>query len=348
MCKDYINTNTIAPIGVDVIVSMYQDCKTAVFEFLQTDESNETFKLLLQINSVLSAVYNVPETGKEILIDYSQLSINVWGPLLWKLLHCLSILIQNAYYNGHIDTLLNFSEFIQNLDSILPCPECAFNYKKSKDTLPYKRVFKMLNFGFLVSGTHRFHNLISDHVAKQHGHVNAEFNDFHFVFQYGCYPRYKCNNFIETSVVRSPVKFYRPEHIKLALVLTLALEIDYFLASNIVSITCERIQQQDFTTDFRVALYNITETTADRDKLNNHTDTIACASQTANTITYALGYCKTHGVAPTSRYFNTIDVFTINAGLWIMALDFDINKEYRLKMNDNSIVVVRNNTIQKS
>ena len=53
----------------------------------------------------------------------SKLSINIWGPSCWTLLHISAANLEN-------DRIVEYIKFLRGVSAILPCPECRAHLKK--------------------------------------------------------------------------------------------------------------------------------------------------------------------------------------------------------------------------
>lgn len=344
MFQEVISAQQNHPLGIQYAVNDYTASRDAMFEIVlsQGKITEKNIRQMRNINETLSRVYHVSSQINKILLDYEKLYINTWGPIFWKYLHSVSILIQQAYYTSAITDLLLFNDFVKNIEQILPCPICKSHYASVKFTKEFEDIFKLMDFGFLVSGVYRFHNAITKNIATTTHGVYKEFNTFHFTFQYGCYPRSKATNFIETGVVKTPVKFYRPEYVKISIITMMAFNINYFHASNLVSIICERlINLQQLTTPFGTSAGKIDVTTYTRDQVDvlNNTTEMNMMRETPVTVFEMLGYCKRH-LKPNrlNMLFDNPKIFKINSDLWHAALNLDNKTEYKIVLNNGQSV----------
>jgi hypothetical protein len=87
-----------------------------------------------------------------------------WGPILWKILHCLSESIGNTG-NSIIDTdQANYTEFIlQHLPSIIPCKECqehAHSYISNNPVPVLKGMYGQTLKNTIRSWLLHFHNAV--------------------------------------------------------------------------------------------------------------------------------------------------------------------------------------------
>lgn len=340
MFIEAINAQKKHPLGIQYAVDDYTTSRDIMFEIVTSQETESLLIIdhMTKINDRLSVIYNIPLGVKKIIIDYEQLYINTWGPIFWKYLHSVSILIQQGYYDNRLSDLLSFNELVKNIDKVLPCPVCKSHCLAVKYTKPFEDIFKLLDFGFLVSGVYRFHNAITKNIAVSTSGAYKEYNSFHFTFQYGCYPRAKPTNFIETTTVKIPVKFYRPEHVKLSIIIMMAYNINYFHASNIVTIICERlINSESISVPFNTSAGKVETTTPTRDQVNvlHVTNELNMMQETPITIFKMLGYCKRH-LKPNrlNMLFDNSKIFKINSDLWYSALNLDSSAQHKIQLNN--------------
>ena len=86
----------------------------------------------------------------------------VWGPIIWNLLHCITIKIKDEYFNSEKKELFNI---IYKICTYLPCPICAnsatFLLKKNKiSSLKTKK--ELINF------IYNLHNEVNKKTKKQY------------------------------------------------------------------------------------------------------------------------------------------------------------------------------------
>lgn len=300
MIKHAIDMHKLRPIGIQYTVELYIKSRDLMFEIVSHSldaESQQSLQQMKTINNKLSSIYNISNNVNRIIIDYEQLYISTWGRIFWNFLHATSILIQQAYYENQLSDILEFNTFVKNIDSVLPCPVCTSHYLKIKNDNSLSEVFKLLDFGLLVPGVFKFHSEITKNIAIHANHSFKEFNSFHFVFQYGCYPRSKPPNFIERGIIQMPVKFYRPEHVKLAIIVMMAYNINYFHASNIINIICESIINKHMLTetfDTKGCMVKKTTTTRDQIDATNNASDVQMMNESPLTVIKMLGYCQIH------------------------------------------------------
>lgn len=206
---------------------------------------------------------------KKIMIDYERLYMSTWGPIYWNFIHSVSILIQHAYYENKLTDILQFPSVVHNLDTILPCSICEGHYLKIINSQRVLELVKNMEFGLIVASVFHFHNEITKNIARHSTNVYKEYNTINFVFEYGCYPRSKPTQFVQTQRMKIPVKFYRPEHVKLSILVMMSYEINYFHASNIFTVICERILNSNhLVKNVNVEAYKVDETTTNRNQVN--------------------------------------------------------------------------------
>tara|TARA_B000000609_G_C24121646_1_gene319924 strand:- start:15 stop:461 length:447 start_codon:yes stop_codon:yes gene_type:complete len=84
----------------------------------------------------------------------------IWGPVIWDLIHGLTIKIDESFFLKNIHNVLNL---FNNILTTLPCPECS-----SHSLSVYKsNVSKINNKKKLVSFFHYLHNEVNKKLKKK-------------------------------------------------------------------------------------------------------------------------------------------------------------------------------------
>tara|TARA_Y100000389_G_scaffold201238_1_gene243431 strand:+ start:1027 stop:1485 length:459 start_codon:yes stop_codon:yes gene_type:complete len=83
-----------------------------------------------------------------------------WGPVIWKVLHCLTMKIKNEEFNNHREELI---KIITNICSNLPCPQCTSHASgiikkyKMKDIKSKEALIKFI---------HSMHNMVNQRLKR--------------------------------------------------------------------------------------------------------------------------------------------------------------------------------------
>ncbi len=89
-------------------------------------------------------------------------SINIWGPAVWDLFHCISIKVKSEQFQNCSPLII---KIIKNIAFNLPCPECkhhAIEIFKNISHHNFKTKNDLINFLF------NFHNHVNDRTNKSH------------------------------------------------------------------------------------------------------------------------------------------------------------------------------------
>ncbi len=92
----------------------------------------------------------------------NSLSPDVWGPSFWKTIHYVSLGYPD---NPSSQDKKNYSIFYNTLDNIIPCFQCAINYKDHLKELPLSQEF-LKNPQTLFLWTVKLHNIVNKHLNK--------------------------------------------------------------------------------------------------------------------------------------------------------------------------------------
>lgn len=124
------------------------------------------------------------------LLDVTNLTTNVWGPIYWDFLHLSSILLQyklcrmKQYTIEKIKPFIDFCVLVINLDKGLICGVCAHNYLRFKTEYPtaLDHLKKILCSGNFIYAIHLLHNIVNEKLDKKH------FTQLDFAKIYTIYP----------------------------------------------------------------------------------------------------------------------------------------------------------------
>ena len=111
----------------------------------------------------------------------------VWGPSLWHYLHTMSF---NYPVNPTCEDKKHYSDFILNLENVLPCGKCRKNIKKNFKKLPLKESDMDSRYTF-SKYIFDLHELINDMLGKKSGLTYTMVRDRYENFRSRCSKSYK-------------------------------------------------------------------------------------------------------------------------------------------------------------
>ncbi|KAE9522034.1 hypothetical protein AGLY_017554 [Aphis glycines] len=322
--------------GIADCVRKFADTVDAFMEIV--DKSAE-----LQMNGEISAaymrdltdcvdavrdLYGVPKR-RPVRIDVSKLNLNVWGNAYWDVLHCASVLIQEAYYRKRVNTLLNFPALVYNIDNILPCPVCLGHYLQIKNGRENASVLQAMSFGLLVYGMFSFHSLINKNIRKP-----GEFTDLDFAIKYKCFARSSADRAINYGIIPCRVLFHSERHVRLAVLLNIVYRVDLFRASNDLerAYAEKPLGPEDLERERESFGATITEQIDVNDR------------ETARVV----GFCHRNAYPPPELNvwsFESLDNFRHVAEYWIAAIDCKPQHTYTVLFKNKQTVTIQNNTL---
>lgn len=201
--------NELEILDIDIIVQQYT---LVLSEFYELSESyrlrkpryNEIFEKFVK---TICEIYDI---RREPMVIYpNKYTTREWGNVYWDFLHLSSILLSYAFETGKIDTLLNFSTLVYNVDCILPCPKCEAHYAAIKNKPELKQIIKVMNFGSVMISLQIFHNVITDNIDKTPDYANMPNRDRFLVADFAL--KYKCIDVQDEIIKRSST--YSKSHI---------------------------------------------------------------------------------------------------------------------------------------
>uniref|UniRef100_A0AB39JC37 Sulfhydryl oxidase n=1 Tax=Florenciella sp. virus SA2 TaxID=3240092 RepID=A0AB39JC37_9VIRU len=83
-----------------------------------------------------------------------------WGPVIWNLLHCITLKIKDEYFDKEKPNLINM---IENICSNLPCPMCASSALKILKT---RKISSIKNKDQLIIFIFLLHNEVNKKTKK--------------------------------------------------------------------------------------------------------------------------------------------------------------------------------------
>lgn len=187
---------------------------------------------------IISSLYNIR-------VDIMHASVQnystyEWGPVYWKFFHLSSILLEYAIYENKINNILDFPTLIYNIDYILPCPMCASHYKAIKLTIPVKASIKDISFGYIMSGLHTFHNIVTKNIDSTHEYKNrpkrSYFSIIDFVKMYNCIEISSSTIYKTTEYQRNKVDWQPKIHRILTTLLALSSKESYIKSSKTIKL----------------------------------------------------------------------------------------------------------------
>lgn len=157
-----------------IIVPLFKDNCEEFLSIIEPliDTTSAYYRILENLIDVLCTIYGIKIDV--VHIELRNYGNNIWGPVFWKFVHYTAILIEHAYSNTLINDILDYPTIVYNIDQILPCSVCAYNYMKIKDSSKIlMHSVKNMSFGKCVEGSSIFHNVITEHIAQQQQHDGA-------------------------------------------------------------------------------------------------------------------------------------------------------------------------------
>lgn len=92
----------------------------------------------------------------------NSLAPEIWGPHFWKTIHYVSLGYPD---NPSQQDKKNYSNFFNSLDNVLPCLQCAINYKEHLKENPLNAEF-LKNPQTLFLWTVKMHNIVNKTLNK--------------------------------------------------------------------------------------------------------------------------------------------------------------------------------------
>lgn len=193
--------------------------------------NTEYNKDLEDIVNELCRIYNIKVNVMYVNV-YSH-TINEWGLIYWSFLHMTSILLTHAFSEHHIVDYMNFASIVYNIDMILPCQICIHHYRSIKSTPQVKDIVKELAFGNIITGVHRFHNLITQNIAEaNHRPPPSPFLIVDFALRFQCIEQPETTIRSTKTYIRNFVDRQPTLHVILTILLSTYLKWPYALTSN--------------------------------------------------------------------------------------------------------------------
>lgn len=194
---------------------------TILNEFLhfinKANTPNPYIKILNETIEKLQTIYKLEKS--HILVITSTYDRGQWGRLYWNALHLMSILIQDAFYNGKIESMLKFPLILYNIDMILICSVCKSHYLAIKQNPEIKEIIELASYGFTINSVYLFHNIINKNIDK----TNPAYGFIDFIYEYNINPL-DSNSSGKNKVLtyaKVPVNFECRTNINIAILLTL-------------------------------------------------------------------------------------------------------------------------------
>lgn len=175
-----------------------------------------------------------------------------WGNIYWTFFHYASILIQHAFFEKKIHSMLNLPLVLFNIDEILICSICKHHYTSIKHSDAVKETIKEISFGSIIAGVYKFHNIINSNITMFQKDVPPHpfFTPIDFIELYKCSPNLPS---ITTSreYVNLPCLFQS----KIQAFLTNILNVKYYIgeqaAYKLVVDLLENVQKEENVTAFK-------------------------------------------------------------------------------------------------
>lgn len=84
-----------------------------------------------------------------------------WGPIIWKLIHCLTYKIKDEYFSGQLKFIIST---IRNICSTLPCPYCAAHAQSFLRKVNFEKIKTKDD---LINLFLTFHNVVNKRLKKK-------------------------------------------------------------------------------------------------------------------------------------------------------------------------------------
>ena len=84
-----------------------------------------------------------------------------WGPIIWKLIHCLTYKIKDEYFSGQLNFI---TSTIRNICASLPCPYCAAHAQSFLRKVNFEKIKTKDD---LINLFLTFHNHVNKRLKKK-------------------------------------------------------------------------------------------------------------------------------------------------------------------------------------
>lgn len=170
-----------------------------------------------------------------VYLNLGKYSVDRWGPVYWRFFHLSAILLLELFANHRVDDVLDYPSLLFNIDTILPCPTCAWHYQQIKRSESVLSAVKEMSFARLVNGARYFHNLVTMHQNElpefQSRSPRPPFTVLDYAERYGCLEDVPDDLVKTATYVRGWVDWQPPLHRRLTLFHAMRRSIPYAVAS---------------------------------------------------------------------------------------------------------------------
>lgn len=170
-----------------------------------------------------------------VYLNLGKYSVDRWGPVYWRFFHLSAILLLELFANHRVDDVLDYPSLLFNIDTILPCPTCAWHYQQIKRSESVLSAVKEMSFARLVNGARYFHNLVTMHQNElpefQSRPPRPPFTVLDYAERYGCLEDVPEDLVKTATYVRGWVDWQPPLHRRLTLFHAMRRSIPYAVAS---------------------------------------------------------------------------------------------------------------------
>lgn len=203
------------------VIEEYVRSSSVFFSFLNFNKVECPYAN--RIDEIIRKEYKLERIS--VFVDASFMTIDIWGPMYWRFMHYMSILIQDLSYRNIINNTEAVVLMLWNLDKILPCHVCIGHYKQAKSNETkfqlIQNAFYKISYGFIIAGVYDFHNVINYNLNK-HSPQRSDFITM-----------YRCDILsyatISFEYCRSPVYWWPPTFLLLVEIAARALNKHPFL-----------------------------------------------------------------------------------------------------------------------
>ncbi|ATY70201.1 Ac92-like protein [Tomelloso virus] len=194
-------------LDINYVCNVYGPVMSTFFELsasyrASSPNYNKTF---LNFLTTICDLYKIERTT--MVVYPNKYTTKDWGNVYWEFLHLSSILVSYAFENGMINSFLDFTTIVKNIDCILPCPKCRHHYEMIKNSEDVKAVMKSMSFGAVMISLQIFHNIVTANVDKTADYANIPNRDRFLISDFAL--KYKCVD-LQDENLRASTGYIKP------------------------------------------------------------------------------------------------------------------------------------------
>jgi len=118
----------------------------------------------------------------KVSLERNGMMVSVWGPMLWSVLHMISL---NYPTNPTEEDITHYYNFIFSLQFVLPCRACRDNMTLNLDRLNFSRVVFASRQSFF-EWIYMFHSAVNDNTGKNTTQSMQAVADMYELFRARC------------------------------------------------------------------------------------------------------------------------------------------------------------------